>query len=205
MATPTAAYYTTVDLAAQAFEPLAKQNKLYVAALSPPLTVLTPPVQLASALDDADDFAYLRPAGAFAAWLRGAEAWVLDACIANKAAWFRKDVDDDALRHNFKSFFRDDGQFKVRSAGATVFGVDGAPAGLEEATEGRHARCVLELTRVCFGRQEFGAMWRLVQARLVDVPPCLIEDGDGDDNAPDEDASDDGGPQPLDADEREFV
>lgn len=213
MASPpaAAAYYTTVDLAAQAFEPLAKQNKLYVAALAPPLTVLTPPVQLASALDaHGGDFAFLRPVGAFAGWLRDAEARVLDACIANKAAWFRKDVDDDALRHNFKSFFRDD-EFKVRSAGVAVFGVDGAPAGAEEATEGRHVRCVLELARVCFGRQEFGAMWRLVQARLVDVPPCLIQDdADADDEAADahaDDADEDDGAsqQGLDADEREFV
>lgn len=203
MASP-AAYYTTVDLAAQAFEPLARQNKLYVAALSPPLAVLTPPVQLASTLD-ADDFAYLRPVGAFAEWLRGAEAWVLDACIANKAQWFRKDVDDDALRHNFKSFFRDDGGFKVRSAGVAVFGVDGAPAGAEEAAEGRHVRCVLELVRVCFGRQEFGAMWRLVQARLVDVPPCLIEDGDDAPVEDDDGTSDDASQQAMDADEREFV
>ncbi len=203
MASPAAAYYTSVDLAAQAFEPLAKQNKLYVANLAPPLAVVTPPVQLASSLDAADDFAYLRPVGAFADWLQRAEAWVLDACIANKDAWFRKDVDDDALRHNFKSFFRDD-TCKVRSAGVAVFGVDGAPAGIEEAVEGCHVRCVLELARVCFGRQEFGAMWRLVQARLVDVPACMIADVDEDADA-DDDAGDSDDQQPLDADEREFV
>lgn len=205
MASSPAAYYTTIDLASQAFEPLAKQNKLYVAALAPPLAVLTPPVQLASTLD-ADDFAYLRPVGAFAGWLRDAEAWVLDTCIANKAEWFRKDVDDDALRHNFKSFFRDDGGFKVKSAGVAVFGVDGTPAGAEEAAEGCHVRCVLELARVCFGRQEFGAMWRLVQARLVEVPPCLIADDEAEDAEDAEDADDaDDADANLEADEREFV
>lgn len=215
MASPCCTYYTAVDLSTHAFEPLAKQNKLYVANLAPALTVVTPPVQLASSLADADaPFAYLRPHGRLAAWLRDVEAWVLDACLANKGAWFRKDVDDDALRHNFKSFFRETGEFKVRtSAGGdvAVFAEDGQPAGAEEAVEGRHVRCVLELSRVCFGRQEFGAMWRLVQARLVDVPPCLIHDDDDDEAADAEDAGaqdvhvGEEPEEPLDADEQEFV
>ena len=125
-------------------------------------------------------------AGAFAAWLRGAEAWVLDECVRRKSEWFHREVDDDALRLRFKSFFRpDDGAFKVKAPEGEValFGVDGSPVGPEELPAGQHVRCVLELSRFCFGRQEFGAMWRLVQARVVHVPECLIvDDGDAADD-----------------------
>lgn len=180
------AYYTTVDVGTLEFEAPAKQGRLYVAPLSPPLLVLTPPVELASALDGADGpFAYLRPTGRFAAWLRDVEARVLDACVARKAEWLRKDVDDDALRHNFKSFFGEGGELKVRvqPGEVGVFDAEGAPAGAEEAGAGTRVRAVLELARVCFGRQEFGAMWRLTQARVTPVPPCLIADDDTDDGA----------------------
>lgn len=205
MASP-ATYYTTVDLASLTFEPLAKLNSLYVAPLAQPLTVLTPPVELATSLGDGDEpFAYIRPIGRFADWLRGVEAWLLDECVRRKEEWFRKDIDDDALRHNFKSFFRDGGEFKVKVVPdeVAVFGVDKAPVGAEEATAGRHVRCVLDLSRICFGRQEFGAMWRLVQARLVDVPQCLIEDEDEEDARDEDDASPD--EAPADADEHEFL
>ena len=210
MASPT--YYTAVDLRAQAFEPLAKHNSLYVAALSPPLTVVTPPVQLETALAEQEaPFAYLRPAGAFAAWLRGAEAWVLDECVRRKSEWFHREVDDDALRLRFKSFFRpEDGAFKVKAPEGEValFGEDGLPVGPEEVPPGQHVRCVLELSRFCFGRQEFGAMWRLVQARVTRVPECLIADED-----PADDSDDSGGPEEAacgdgaaaDAEEGEFV
>lgn len=192
-----AAYFTSADLHAQQFEPLAKRNSLYVAALSPPLRIVTPPVRLLTPLADPDaTFAHLLPAGRFAAWLRDAEAWVLAECVRRKAEWFHREVDDDALRHRFKSFFRpEDGAFKVRAAAGEValFGEDGEPVGAEEVGEGQYVRCVLELPRLSFGRQEFGAMWRLVQARVVRVPECLIvpeDEGEDEESAPAGDGAD---------------
>lgn len=173
----TAAYYKAIDLAAQEFEPLTKESKLYVARLSPPVVVQTPPVQLATAVDPENvPFVYLRPTAQLRAFFADVEAWVLEACLQRKREWLRKDVDDDALRHNFKSFFRDD-DFKVKvGEDVAIFDAAREPAATQDAEEGRHVRCVLELARVCFGKQEFGAMWRLVQAQLVEVPPCLIDD-----------------------------
>lgn len=176
-----AQYFRSVDLQALEFEPVAKHNRLYVAALAPTLRVQTPPVQLATALGDDEPFALLRPTGPFAQFLRDAEARVLATCVQRKGEWFPHEVDDDELRHNFKSFFvgDDGGSFKVKvlPGELAVFDAAGAPAGPEEAGAGCHVRCVLELARVCFGRREFGAMWRLAQARVVDVPPCLIDEG----------------------------
>lgn len=195
-----AAPYRVVDLASLAFEPVVKQNKLYVATLTTPLTVLTPPVQLASAIVPDTPFAYVRPTGDFAQFLRDTEAHILQSCIEHKAEWFRKEVEDDALRQNFKSFFRGD-DFKVKvDEQAVLFDAHKQPIGPEDVAEGAYARCVVELTRVCFGRQEFGAMWKLVQARVVDVPPCLIEDEAAEETDPEEE---DG--EPRDADEQEFM
>lgn len=205
-----AAYYTAVDLRAQAFEPLAKHNSLYVAALAPPLAIVTPPVQLLTPLADQDrdaaPFAHILPTGRFAAWLREAEDWVLGECIRRKAEWFHREVDDDALRLRFKSFFRpEDGAFKVRAPEGEValFGADREPIGAEEVGAGQHVRCVLELPRLSFGRQEFGAMWRLVQARVVRVPECLIVDDEAEGEQEDEPCAEDGGV--ADAEEGEFA
>lgn len=198
-----AQYFDAVDLGALQFAPIAKQGKLYVVNLETPLVVTTPPLTLAASLSDDTDFALLQPTGAFEAFLKRVETWVLDACLAHKAEWFRKDVDDDALRHNFKSFFRE-GQYRVKAADVAVFDASRAPAAPELVCEGTHVRAVLELTRICFGRQEFGAMWRLVQARAVEVPPCLI--GEEDDNADGADEDEQPGDEDAaDPDEHEFL
>lgn len=203
-----ACYYTAADLGAQRFDPLAKRGSLYVAALAPPLTVVTPPVKLLGSLADPDAaFAHLLPAGRFASWLREAEAWVLEECIRRKSDWFHREVDDDALRHRFKTFFRpDDGAFRVRAAAGEValFGADGEPVGPEEVGDGQYVRCVLELPRLSFGRQEFGAMWRLVQARVVRVPGCLIADSEDEDDQRGEDGGADAA-DGADTEEGEFA
>ena len=198
-----ASSYRSVDLTTLSFEPVAKQGKLYVANLSPALSVLTPPVELATPLDSDAPFAYVRPAGDFARFLHDVEAFVLDQCLKRKSEWFRKDLDDDALRNNFKSFFRE-GEFKVKVAGeVAAFGIKKEPIGPEDVRVGQQVRCVLELERVCFGRQEFGAMWRLVQVREVEVPACMIDDAAEDsDSGVSEDGRDD---DERDADEQEFL
>lgn len=197
-------YYKAVDLGSLQFEPLTKLNKLYVANLAAPLSVQTPPVELATGLGEGD-FACIKPSGQFLQWLRDVEDAILERAVQNKADWFRKELSTDVLRHNFKSFFRDDGQFKVRTDGdVPVFDAQKNAVGSEEAAPGTSVRCVLELVRVCFGRQEFGAMWRLVQARLVDPQPCLIDDAaEVDDDVPVPVSDDDGGE--ADVDEQEFL
>lgn len=176
------ASYAAVSVSeAIALDAVAKQNKLYVANLSTPLRVSTPPVELCTPLTQDAPFVLVKPSGRFAAFLRDVEAEVLRQCVDRKKEWLRKEVDDDEVRSRFKSFFAEDGAFKLKAHGeVAVFDEDGNPAGPEEASVGRHVRCVLELTRVCFGRQEFGAIWRVEQARLARVPPCLLPEADVD-------------------------
>lgn len=195
--------YRFVDHSSVSFEPITKQGKLYVANLSPTLLILAPPVELVSSLESEAPFAYIRPVGEFATFLRDTEAFILDQCIKRKAEWFRKGLDDDALRHNFKSFFRDN-DFKVKVADVAAFGVQKEPVGQEDIPVGKHVRCVLELSRICFGRQEFGAMWRLAQVREVEVPACMIQDERDDEDEPAGESVDECGGEP-DADEHEFL
>lgn len=204
-------YYKSVTLADVAFEPLSKDNKLYVANLAPRLLVQTPPVKLASSFDPQGvQFVYLAPTGQFARFLHDAESLILQRCLENKAEWFRKDVDDDVLRHNFKSFFKDD-SLKVKLApDAAVFDTDRQPTGNEELVAGEAVRCILELNRVCFGRQEFGALWRIVQAQLVPTPACMITATSDDDDDDDDDADEGACPSdedhaPRDPDQGEFM
>jgi hypothetical protein len=174
----TSVYYKHVDVAALEFSALEKDNKVYVSRLEPGLRIQTPPVTIAG-LSVADaPFAFLAASGPFATFLRDIEARVLDHCVRDKAALFPgKDIDDDALRHNFKSFFRDDGSIKVKVLpDVAVFDSARAPLAREDIDDGSHVRCLLELTRICFGRQEFGVMWRVDQVQAVEVPECLIDD-----------------------------
>ena len=178
--------FRSIDFASELRErarPMHREGKLYAVPLDPPIVVQTPAVALATSAFDADGepltFTHLAPARDLLAWLRGAEDAVLEASIERKTDWFRKALDDDAIRASFKSFFRDDGRVKVKVPGdAAVFEADcrtpAEPADVLRA--GAQVRCVLELSRVCFGRTEFGAQWRLVQAAPCPAPVCLITD-----------------------------
>ena len=187
-AAPRPQYYRHVDLDdhlhPEAFGPLEKLGGLYAARLLSPLVVQTPPVTLASSLEDDDgnpaSHAYLLLPKAFAAFAREVEARVLEAAMANKGTWFRRrSVTEDALRGGFKEFCKATGHLKVKvPADALVFDDQGDLAeGPVEA--GTTVRCLLQLDRVCFGRTEFGGMWSLVQAQTAPPPPppprCMID------------------------------
>lgn len=177
--------FRTLDFARELDErarAMERDGKLYVVPLDPPLVVQTPAVTLATAAFDGDGeplaFAHIAPPRDLQAWLRGAEAAVLETSIRNKKDWFRKALDDDAIRASFKSFFRDDDKFKVKvPASVAAFEADcKTPAQPAEVLHaGARVRCVLELSRVCFGRTEFGAQWRLVQVAACAAPVCLID------------------------------
>lgn len=181
-----------VCLDSLAFDPVEREGKLYVVKLRPKIVVVTPPMTLASSLVDADGeplpFASLAPPAQLAAFLRRVEAAALDACIANKAEWFRKDLDDDALRAGFKSFLRANGTFKVKVPDeVAAFDASKKPVAPGDVAAGAQVRGILELAKLSFGKTEFGAMWKLVQLREMSVPECLIDDTGDDDESEDDD------------------
>ena len=203
--TAAAPYYTTVSreaLEALQFDEPTKENSCYVARVRPALTVSTPPVRLATSLDPVDvPFLLVRPEKRFARFLAEVEALVLATCLERAADWFpRKKVDPD----NFKSFFKPDGDFKVRvPADVLCFDEQGTPGAPEELEEGCHARCVLTLERICFGKREFGAMWAATQVKRASSAACAVAavvEERGEEAGGDEEA---GGGEPA-GDELEF-
>jgi hypothetical protein len=206
-------YYRNADptrrLAPQAFLPVEKAGGMYVARLAEPLLVQTPPLTLASPLGADDDgyapsHAHLALPRAFEQFARGVEALVLEAALANKAEWFRRAIGDDVLRARFKEFCRTR-HLKVKLApGFVAFDAAGQPVALDTLEAGGSLRCVLQLTRVCFGRTEFGAAWSLVQAQTAPPPPppprCLI-----DPSVEQEDDDPPGPPHQADAELHEFL
>jgi len=183
-------YYRHLDLAAalapDRFLPLDKVGGLYVARLRAPLLVQTPPLTLASPLDDEDGsplpHAHVSVPRAFQAFVQRAEELVLEACLANKASWFRRPLEDDSLRASFKTFYKPGGALKIKvPRDALVFDAAGQVLCREDVVPGTAVRCLLELSRVCFGRTEFGAMWSLAQAQTAPAPPpppkCMIVQG----------------------------
>lgn len=183
--------YKSVAVPEFGYAPVEREGKLYVVRLAEKLTVQTPPMTLTSQLVDADGEAlpfatFVAPAH-LAAFLKKVEAAVLSACLQHKAEWFKKELDDDALRSGFKSFLRANGTFKVKvPEDCVVFDSAKAPIAPGDVPTGTQVRAVLELAKISFGKTEFGAMWRLVQARTVATPECLIDDTT-DDAADDDD------------------
>lgn len=151
--------------------------RLYVVPLEEPLVVQTTPVALKTSLEDSSvPFVYLDAQGDLQTFFEAVERTIADACVENKSQWFKVQVDDDAvLRRGFKSFFSDSG-FKVKvPESVACFDAHKTPVGREDIPAGSVVRAVLELTRVCFGRHEYGATWRLLQVQLVNTT-CLIAD-----------------------------
>lgn len=184
-APPALVYYKHADLGAHltTFLPLEKLGGSYVARLATPLLVQTPVLALASPLDDDEGepvpHAHLTLPRGFQQFAEATEAAVLEACLANKAEWFRRPLEDASLRASFKQFCK--GQhLKIKvPRDALVFDSQGSLVERETVAPGASVRCLLELTKVCFGRTEFGAMWTLRQAQTAPAPPppprCMID------------------------------
>jgi hypothetical protein len=169
--------YRRVDLSGLAYAPMIKDTsaRLYVVPIDPPLRIQTTPVALATSLEDPEvPFVYLSPDASLAAFFKKTEQAIEDACVANKTAWFAAKFEDDLLRRGFKSFFGDAG-FKVKvPSDVACFDSQQKPIGREDVPAGSVVRAVLELSRVCFGRHEYGATWKLIQLQVVETK-CLIQ------------------------------
>jgi hypothetical protein len=103
-------------------------------------------------------------------------------------------MEDGSLRASFKQFCKPaagalacgGGALKIKvPRDALVFDAEGGVVDRGALAPGAAVRAILELSRVCFGRTEFGAMWSLVQAQTAPAPPppprCLIAAAQDDD------------------------
>ena len=182
-------YFSSVnldgELSPDAFQPVEKVGGLYVARLATPLLVQTPPLVLASSLSHTDDTpltrARVEPTPAFETFAQNVEQRVLDAALVNKKAWFRRPLEDQRLRATLKRFCTPGVALQVYvPSDVELFDADGNPIDRdhEQVQPGRSLRLILRLSEVCFGKNEFGALWTLVQARACPpkkTPLCLID------------------------------
>lgn len=166
-----------------------KEGGMYVAHLETPLAVYSPAVRLS--LND-DGTATLSTASGTAKRFFGAvEAEVVRRVTdAHGTEGWLSETTGDALSAGFKTFIQCCGAcvsgdacecttdaswcLVVRAVQEEVafFAADGAEVCAQDVEAGAPCRAALELTRVCFGRTTWGAMWRLKQVRLS--PACSI-------------------------------
>lgn len=180
--------YKSVQISKQTFGQVTKDTsaRLFVVPIEPPVRIQTTPVVLTTSIEDPDvPFVYIQGDQNMMKFFKQTEQDIEDICITNKKEWFTlaKDLDDDILRRGYKSFFAQQG-FKVKVApDVPCFDVNRKPIGREDIPKDSTVRMVLELSRISFGRHEFGVAWRVVQLQLVPVE-CLIQDGPEDDMEP---------------------
>jgi hypothetical protein len=159
---------------------LVKDGNLYTCPLDAPIVIQTSSSVTSSAgISPEEPFAHLSiPPGAETDFFKAAEAKVLEHCVRSREAWFKDGTTDDALQESFKSFF-DAGLLKVRiSDDLAVFDESKALVETGVVEAGVPIRVVLELTRACFGKTTFGAMWKLLQVQIVTPPRYLFADND---------------------------
>lgn len=174
--------YKTVQITQQNFGEVTKDTsaRLFVVPIDPPVRIQTTPVVLTTSIEDPQvPFVYIQGDQNMMTFFQQTEQDIEDVCIANKKQWFTlaKDLDDEILRRGYKSFFAQQG-YKVKIApDVPCFDANRRPIGREDISENSTARMVLEMSRISFGRHEFGVTWKVIQLQLVPVE-CMILDDD---------------------------
>ena len=175
--------YRSVDLSTLAYGSMIKDTsaRLYVVPVEPCVTIQTTPMTLTTSLEDPSvPFVYVSSDAHLTKFFQDTEAAIGDACIANKQDWFAiaKTLEDDVLRRGFKSFFDAEKGFKLKVApDVPCFDSQIKPIGREDIPAGTVVRAILELSRVCFGKHEYGANWKVCQLQCIPTE-CLIESED---------------------------
>ena len=154
-----------------------KSSKTFVAPIEPVIRIQTPQVSVISSLVDehgaALPCAHIKLPAPFLAKMQDVETRVLNHCIAHKSDWLKRDVEDEFVRHSFKSFVKDSALKVLIPEECLFFDFERKECDRENMT---NARAILELNRVIFGKTEFGAMWRVVQLQSIKETVCLIVD-----------------------------
>lgn len=174
---------------------LRKEPPVYVANLLPkPLVITTGVITLAAPVAGPDGeplpSTVLKLPLAANNFFADVEVAIKNTCIEKKAQWFKESLSNDALHMSFKSFLHEDCLSVRVDEGVTAFGPDKTQVPLPE--ENTKVKAVLELSRITFGKTEFGAKWKLRQLKVMEVAPkYLFDDEDIADTLPDTEEEDD--------------
>jgi hypothetical protein len=117
--------------------------------------------------------------GEYVALFKAIEGTILQQCLEHRTVWFKDSATEETLVAAFKSFV-DGKSLKVRIAD-DVMAFDERKDHTDPADipAGTHVRVVMELSRACFGKTTFGAMWRLLQIQALPRLACLFKEDDG--------------------------
>ena len=177
--------YQAVDLTTIDFEAIQKDGAIYASKFSQPLKVQTPVLTLDSDITTDSTFALITCTTSFASFIKSCEEYILKKAIECKDVWFAhaNTMNDDRIRCAFKSFLKPDNVLKLRvSPDLAMF--DREHEHVDCLQPKTKIRAILELTKVSFGKHEFGIQWRLLQVQEVSAPISLFIDvpnDDGDD------------------------
>jgi hypothetical protein len=165
-------YYTDVNPNVSDFLSMRKVDGVYIVPFKKPFVIQTPILKITELTKSS---ASLRVTKGFAKFVGEFEDSVLSATKKHKSEWFKDEIDDDTIENGLKSFLTDDGDLKVKvSEDLASFDEDGnflgdgfdVPAGV---------RCILEVSGICFGSIEFGAIFTLSQMQVARLPKCAIK------------------------------
>lgn len=165
-------YYTDADPNVDEFLSMRKVDGVYIVPFKKPLVIQTPILKIT---DLTKSSASLKVTRGFSKFVNEFEDSILLATKKHKSEWFKDEIDDDTIENGLKSFLTDDGDLKVKvSEDLASFDEDGnflgdgfdVPAGV---------RCILEVSGICFGSIEFGAIFTLAQMQVARLPKCAIK------------------------------
>jgi hypothetical protein len=163
------------------FQEMKVEGRLHVVPFNGPVSVQTPSMTLATepCNEDGERLPFINVVApkTFLDFMARFEEHLVTTSIENKKDWFKKKLDDDAVRECFKSFMRPGGVLKLKLTDATQsFDASGKPTRLEDIAPESRVRCIVEANRLSFGKQEFGTVLRVVQMQVLSDPPCMLLD-----------------------------
>ena len=155
------------------FNCVKKSNNIYFVPFKSPLLVKTPVVRV----NEITDKTTLKITNGLALFVKHLEQYIEDAAVSNKSEWFRTRISNEAIKKSYKSFLVKN-LLKVKTSDElAVFDAHGKYIE-DDICCPTNARCLLEMTGICFGRMEFGVMFTVTQLQLTDQPECKIYHGE---------------------------
>jgi hypothetical protein len=167
---PDPVYYTDVKIG-KTFRAMQKVHDMYFVPFECPVVVQTPVVRL---VDSTKKSAILKISNKFSTFVQEFENTILTAAQTH-TEWFKKiPVEDDAIKNGFKSFLNNDCLTVKLDEDFAAFDSSGNFMN-DEIVAPVNVRCILEVSGICFGSVEFGALFTLRQAQIVQIPKCVIQ------------------------------
>lgn len=170
------------------FEDVHREGNMYAVKFKEKLLIQTPPVvcrdSLVNSKGDLLPYLYVVPDPAFAEWLDAFDDHMLEQAHNHKDAWFRSHTTRTDIDQSFKRYFKDNVLRLKLSEGVMLVDSARKPVEARDIKPDSRIRVIMELSRILFGRTEFGCVWKAPQVMIHATKECLFVDTDEDDDVP---------------------